>query len=941
MPETEDQGGRGLINTDPREFRKFHELLTKDEPGYEPFYFCLQRNGKDPRSRGSWKDEKKSFEEACALMEKGFNIGIAATDTDRLVIVDIDNMDVIGEPKPTLKNISRKRIGRHCFYFSDDEPVNGEAALFKDSAKQNIATEDAGEVRANWQYVVAAGSFVPCSEEEINRIPEGDRENAGKYAVFEPMDVSSVTYAELPETYRAVRDIKQITWKRNQIKQEAKDRTKTNEKRETKKSRLWDLDIYDLGLKDTGAGRIPMPTGIHNTKSETGGNCSINKGVVTCWRHNVTHGALTYLAVMAGISECIGAGYDHGTRGSSDVDFEDPETVFNLWSFAKSQGFVPADDPMPSQAMVYVATNFNICTKQDIVDGWKLPKKAYNKVIETTETTLGIETGRKPIETRGRPKKKTEGGDEPEEIHVPYDVVAERVMERIPIFTMADTKEFYIYRNGVYTADASESVLSKEIREEHLAAYKDYWAQVNPGFGLPHIKRITTNYINEVMAYIHSYRFQKRKDIDKEQYGFINLRNGVFNLKTWELEEHTPEKHFIRQIPVNYDADAECPVIDGFLDSVVLQEDKRVLYEWAGYSLIPDTKMQKAVMLHGTGSNGKSVFLNLLTSFVGSENISKESMQKLENDKFSVANLYGKLLNTFPDLPDTPLYKNDTFNTLTGDDKEISGEKKFRDSFQFDNTARLIFSANKLPYAKSDNFAYYRRWIIINFPYTFEGGKEDKHLLSKLTTESELSGFLNMALEGLAVILKSDKFSYNKSTEDVEKLYKLSSDPVAVFADTCIKASMDHTSKTDMYLGFAKWCDAIGEKHIKNNEFSKRLKKLGYTDFRENLPVGDGKYSKVSYWEFVSLEIDADGPDENENPKDNDDKPDSDPDEPSGGALLRAEMIKHAGDKYKLVVEDIDEFVNSFTEEYPWYRVNSKYRELVDYANIIKIRGWK
>jgi len=36
------------------EFIKFHELLTKDAPGYEPFYFPLQRNGKDPLKSISW-----------------------------------------------------------------------------------------------------------------------------------------------------------------------------------------------------------------------------------------------------------------------------------------------------------------------------------------------------------------------------------------------------------------------------------------------------------------------------------------------------------------------------------------------------------------------------------------------------------------------------------------------------------------------------------------------------------------------------------------------------------------------------------------------------------------------------------------------------------------------------------------------------------------------
>jgi len=36
--------------TKPEEFEKFHRLLTKANSEYEPFYFPLETNGKDPIS---------------------------------------------------------------------------------------------------------------------------------------------------------------------------------------------------------------------------------------------------------------------------------------------------------------------------------------------------------------------------------------------------------------------------------------------------------------------------------------------------------------------------------------------------------------------------------------------------------------------------------------------------------------------------------------------------------------------------------------------------------------------------------------------------------------------------------------------------------------------------------------------------------------------------
>ncbi|MFA7036662.1 MAG: hypothetical protein WC183_10125, partial [Methanosarcina sp.] len=116
-------------NTDPEEFKNFHQLLTKGNPDYQPFYFPLVKNGKDPLPGISWKKNRKTFSEACSLMREGFNIGIAGTDKDNLCIVDIDNLEAVGEVKTTLTVKSRKQIGKHCFYFTNDEPAQGEGAI--------------------------------------------------------------------------------------------------------------------------------------------------------------------------------------------------------------------------------------------------------------------------------------------------------------------------------------------------------------------------------------------------------------------------------------------------------------------------------------------------------------------------------------------------------------------------------------------------------------------------------------------------------------------------------------------------------------------------------------------------------------------------------------------------------------------------------------------
>jgi len=150
-------------------------------------------------------------------------------------------------------------------------------------------------------------------------------------------------------------------------------------------------------------------------------------------------------------------------------------------------------------------------------------------------------------------------------------------------------------------------------------------------------------------------------------------------------------------------------------------------------------------MLYGVGPNGKSVFLALLESFVGKENTSSESLQKLESDKYRTAKLYGKRVNICGDIPNSNMPKSENFKKLTSGLDLIDGENKYQDPFTSKNTTKLVFSANEIPEGKKEK-AYYRRWILIQLPNNFEGENADKSLITKLQTPEELSGFLNLAL---------------------------------------------------------------------------------------------------------------------------------------------------------------------------------------------------
>ena len=302
-----------VIKTIPEEFKKFNDILTNGAC-YFPFYFPLCIGNKDPmEGAGSWKKNKLDFKQAYSMMQRGHNIGIAATDIDDLCIVDVDDMSQVPDIKPTLQISSRKRIGRHNFFTALDE-----------TAKKNIATGEAGEVRSVWQYVVAAGSYVECSQDELDRIPEEDRVNAGRYTVCKELPVSDITYGELPIVYRR-RDAERTLNEMNSKMRVCTDNAYSLDK--GCRSKLWSLNMSELtGIEEDSTRRVAMPVNVHPTDSNTGKNASVSNGLLQCWRHDCCHNAFSYLSILAGVTSCECAGRAKG-GDSFGIDFNDGEIV--------------------------------------------------------------------------------------------------------------------------------------------------------------------------------------------------------------------------------------------------------------------------------------------------------------------------------------------------------------------------------------------------------------------------------------------------------------------------------------------------------------------------------------------------------------------------------------------------------------------------------------
>ena len=96
---------------------------------------------------------------------------------------------------------------------------------------------------------------------------------------------------------------------------------------------------------------------------------------------------------------------------------------------------------------------------------------------------------------------------------------------------------------------------------------------------------------------------------------------------------------------------------------------------------------------------------------------------------------------------------------------------------------------------------------MIDFPNKFIGPGADKNLLVKLTTEEELSGLLNKALEALVRLERNGDFTYHRTIEDTRAKYLLASNPAAAFIEQCCDFSAwESITKEELYQAFLKFC---------------------------------------------------------------------------------------------------------------------------------------
>jgi putative DNA primase/helicase len=307
----------------------------------------------------------------------------------------------------------------------------------------------------------------------------------------------------------------------------------------------------------------------------------------------------------------------------------------------------------------------------------------------------------------------------------------------------------------------------------------------------------------------------------------ISCRNGLLDLATRSLWDHTPALFNLITVPLDYDPRDGRPIEWlRFLASVWGDDEASIalLQEFFGYILSGRLDMQKALLLVGPIRSGKGTIERVLTELMG-HNIASPTLAGL-NTNFGLSPLIGKPLAFVTDarLGNTPSHVVvERLLSITGEDW-LTIDRKYQQLWTGKLPTRFVILSNELPKFRDSSGAIATRLLILQMTESFLG-REDHELDAKL--RDELGAILNWSLEGLDRLARNGRFTEPQSSRDAAALMMDMASPVSAFVrERCVRDLDATVGRDELYAAWCRWAEANGHQRTAKSTFGRDLRSV-------------------------------------------------------------------------------------------------------------------
>ena len=269
------------------------------------------------------------------------------------------------------------------------------------------------------------------------------------------------------------------------------------------------------------------------------------------------------------------------------------------------------------------------------------------------------------------------------------------------------------------------------------------------------------------------------------------------------------------------------------------ESSQLVLAEYLGYVFVHPSqlKLEKVLLLHGSGANGKSVVFEVVTALLGPENVSHHSLNSLTTEPaYCRANLATSLVNYASEL--SKGLEADAFKQIVSGEP-IEARLPYGKPFVIRDYAKLIFNCNELPTDVEHTHAYFRRFMIVPFPVTIPEAEQDKTLAARIIAH-ELPGVFNWILVGLKRLIAQNGFTDCEAARQQIDEYRRQSDSVRLFLEEYgyVATPSDWRPAREVYAEYRGFCQSDGYRPVAQQKFKARLRAVGIEETRRNAGRG-------------------------------------------------------------------------------------------------------
>ena len=341
---------------------------------------------------------------------------------------------------------------------------------------------------------------------------------------------------------------------------------------------------------------------------------------------------------------------------------------------------------------------------------------------------------------------------------------------------------------------------------------------------IKHIPQLNRAKRAEVLAYLD---ILIRENTPATDANWIAFRNGLLNIQDDSFIPFSHEHIITNKIDWDYNPNAYDELTDETLTRLACGDEqiRMLLEEMVGYCMFRRNELGKAFILTGSGSNGKSTFLNMLKTMLGRRNISALDLKKL-NDRFSTVMIFGKLANIGDDISDEFITDAADFKKIvTGE--TIDAEQKGQPKFEFEPYVKLLFSANNIPRVGKgrDSAAILRRLIIVPFNAKFSSTDPDyvPFIGDKLQTQDAIEYLIQLGVKALKRVLIDRKFTESEKVQKELEEYEETNNPIVGFFKEIDRDEIENEPTNEVYKRYTVFCAENGLQPLSQIGFSKQL----------------------------------------------------------------------------------------------------------------------